>query len=338
MEVLVCLASWPGGEPVSKDTILKTVWAGTFVTEDVLTRSISELRRVFEDNARQPRFIQTIPRRGYRLVAPLEPANGNGPRTTLATRRPMKVKLFAVAGALVLLVIFSGSVLRSWRARATPAETSHADVEPSIEHVQLDLTKDRDVRLATNAGKKWRQRIVKRDPDLKKSTETATTVQDGPKVSRNEDAGTSHVTVESTPPRIESLFQNIPPDVVRTRVRHAVLPAYPAFAIQAHVTGTVEIGLAVSPNGDVYSARVLVGHPMLVNSALEAMRQWRFEPNRVEGELTWSRMRALVRFRVDGTTAVAFAPPMLADSFGDLGSQRDELREATTLPIVPEVR
>jgi TonB family protein len=188
------------------------------------------------------------------------------------------------------------------------------------------------------SGEKGVQRIVTKDPDLKKRTETTVTVQDGSTVSRNEDAGTSHLTAESVPARIESLFQNIPPDVVRTRVRHAVLPVYPAFAIHSHVTGTVEIGLAVSPNGDVYSARVLVGHPMLANSALEAIRQWRFEPNRVEGELTWSRMRALVRYHADGTTAVAFAPPLLADSFGDLGSQRDELREATTLPIVPDAR
>jgi DNA-binding winged helix-turn-helix (wHTH) protein len=44
---------------------------GTFVTDDVLTRCISELRRVFEDNPKKSRFIQTIPKRGYRLIAPV---------------------------------------------------------------------------------------------------------------------------------------------------------------------------------------------------------------------------------------------------------------------------
>jgi TolB-like protein/DNA-binding winged helix-turn-helix (wHTH) protein len=76
MEVLVCLASQPG-EPVSKETILKTVWPDTFVSDDVLVRSISELRRTFEDDAREPRFIQTIPKRGYRLVVPVERVNGS---------------------------------------------------------------------------------------------------------------------------------------------------------------------------------------------------------------------------------------------------------------------
>jgi TolB-like protein/DNA-binding winged helix-turn-helix (wHTH) protein len=75
MSVLVCLAHHPG-EPVSKEQLLQTVWPGTFVGEGVLTRSIFELRRVFEDDVKDPRVIQTIPKRGYRLVAPVVPASG----------------------------------------------------------------------------------------------------------------------------------------------------------------------------------------------------------------------------------------------------------------------
>jgi len=68
MEVLVCLAQHPG-EPIPRERLLQTVWADTFVTDDVLTRSISELRRAFEDDARESTVIQTIPKRGYRLLA-----------------------------------------------------------------------------------------------------------------------------------------------------------------------------------------------------------------------------------------------------------------------------
>jgi adenylate cyclase len=67
MEVLVCLAQHPGAL-LSKEKLLQTVWPETFVTDDVLTRCISELRRVFEDDAREPKIIQTIPKRGYRLL------------------------------------------------------------------------------------------------------------------------------------------------------------------------------------------------------------------------------------------------------------------------------
>ena len=75
MAVLVCLAQHPG-EPILKETLLKMVWPDTFVTDDVLTRSISELRRAFEDDARESTVIQTIPKRGYRLLAPVTLVNG----------------------------------------------------------------------------------------------------------------------------------------------------------------------------------------------------------------------------------------------------------------------
>lgn len=75
MGVLVCLAQH-SGEAVPKEKLLQTVWADTFVTDDVLTRSVSELRKVFEDDAREPKVIQTIPKRGYRLLAPVTFVNG----------------------------------------------------------------------------------------------------------------------------------------------------------------------------------------------------------------------------------------------------------------------
>src|SRR5215469_16619275 len=76
MQVLVTLSDQPG-EVVSKEQIFKRVWPDTFVSDEVLTRSISELRKAFEDNPQEPKYIQTIPKGGYRLVAPVvpEPAN-----------------------------------------------------------------------------------------------------------------------------------------------------------------------------------------------------------------------------------------------------------------------
>ena len=65
MQVLVCLAE-RAGQVVPKDRLMRTVWPDTFVGDDVLTRSISELRRVFGDDAKEPRVIQTIPKSGYR--------------------------------------------------------------------------------------------------------------------------------------------------------------------------------------------------------------------------------------------------------------------------------
>jgi TolB-like protein/DNA-binding winged helix-turn-helix (wHTH) protein/Tfp pilus assembly protein PilF len=78
MQVLVCLAE--AGEVVPKEKLMRTVWPDTYVTDDVLTRSISELRKAFNDDSKHPRFIQTIPKRGYRLLLPalpVEATNGN---------------------------------------------------------------------------------------------------------------------------------------------------------------------------------------------------------------------------------------------------------------------
>jgi TolB-like protein/Flp pilus assembly protein TadD len=59
------------GQLVSKDDLFASVWNDTVVTDDALTSCIQELRRALEDDAKQPRFIETRHRRGYRFVAPL---------------------------------------------------------------------------------------------------------------------------------------------------------------------------------------------------------------------------------------------------------------------------
>lgn len=75
MHVLVCLAERPG-EVVTRQELLDTVWAETVVGEAVLTRSISALRKVFDDDPQDPRVIETILKSGYRFVAPLSFGDG----------------------------------------------------------------------------------------------------------------------------------------------------------------------------------------------------------------------------------------------------------------------
>jgi len=70
LEVLICLAE-VGGQVLSKEKIVRTVWPDTYVSDGILSYSISELRRAFGDDARNPHIIETIPRKGYRLIAPV---------------------------------------------------------------------------------------------------------------------------------------------------------------------------------------------------------------------------------------------------------------------------
>ena len=86
MMVLVCLAE-RAGQMVPKDRLLHSAWADTAVGDDVLTRAVSELRHLFDDDPKQPRVIETIPKSGYRLIAPIDLVSGQGDRS--ATTLPI---------------------------------------------------------------------------------------------------------------------------------------------------------------------------------------------------------------------------------------------------------
>ena len=70
MEVLAYLGE-NADNVVPKSKIIQQVWSGSYVTEEVLTNSIWELRKALGDDAKNPIYIQTVPRRGYRLIAPV---------------------------------------------------------------------------------------------------------------------------------------------------------------------------------------------------------------------------------------------------------------------------
>ncbi|MEO0556720.1 MAG: winged helix-turn-helix domain-containing protein [Bacteroidota bacterium] len=75
MAVLSYLAQH-AGRVVSRDELLDHVWADVVVNEDALTRAVSELRKLFDDDPRAPTVVQTVRGRGYRLIAPVRPAHG----------------------------------------------------------------------------------------------------------------------------------------------------------------------------------------------------------------------------------------------------------------------
>ena len=119
MEVLVCLAK-QAGEVVPKEQLMRTVWADTFVTDEVLTNSIWELRKAFHDDAKNPKVIQTVFKKGYRLIAsvsfegrPLNSGRSSSHRSPCASRPPLdkgglqggsRRKWIGVAIAVALLV------------------------------------------------------------------------------------------------------------------------------------------------------------------------------------------------------------------------------------------
>jgi len=69
--VLECLLRG-AGKILSKDELLDMAWEGTYVGEEALYQAISLLRAALRDDARNPTYIQTVPRRGYRFIGRLE--------------------------------------------------------------------------------------------------------------------------------------------------------------------------------------------------------------------------------------------------------------------------
>jgi TolB-like protein/Tfp pilus assembly protein PilF len=167
MGVLVCLAQH-AGNPVSKDELLQEVWPDTFVTEDALKRCISELRRVLEDDARQPQVIETIPKRGYRLIAAVttgteeasarvDPAKLAGiPKATPVISRRWKHAL--TVGLSAALLIAGGRAIRTRRKSAgaqPPGKTrlvvlpfQNLNGDPAQDYLSAGLTDEITTQLA----------------------------------------------------------------------------------------------------------------------------------------------------------------------------------------------
>jgi len=124
MRVLVCLAEH-GGDVVAKEYLIRTVWPDTFVSDDVLTRCISELRRVFNDDAKDSRVIQTIPKSGYRLIAGLSRQESRKPVRAAQARRH---KLALLAG----IVFLTGVAVGGWWIASTRRGSGGPPQRPAL--------------------------------------------------------------------------------------------------------------------------------------------------------------------------------------------------------------
>ena len=70
-------------------------------------------------------------------------------------------------------------------------------------------------------------------------------------------------------------------EIVR-RAISKVQPAYPDLARKMNLAGTVKVEVVVAPNGTVKEAKVVGGHQVLANAALDAIKKWRFEPTAMQ--------------------------------------------------------
>ena len=71
-------------------------------------------------------------------------------------------------------------------------------------------------------------------------------------------------------------------DTGARKLRNKVAPAYPEMAKRMSVSGAVKLEVVVAANGSVKAVRPLGGHPMLIDAAVSAVKQWRYEPGAEE--------------------------------------------------------
>jgi Tol biopolymer transport system component/DNA-binding winged helix-turn-helix (wHTH) protein len=138
MHVLACLASRPG-EVIPRAALIDVVWSKIIVNEEALTHTISQLRRALGDDPKSPRYIETIHKGGYRLIAPVakgdpteragdahpagggpeEPGPGEGPKR--GPRLLTGIGVFAVLAVLIAIVAFTLQHRRSTPSMLSPS-------------------------------------------------------------------------------------------------------------------------------------------------------------------------------------------------------------------------
>lgn len=115
---------------VTKDELLEAVWTGTFVTPNVLTRAVAQIRKALGENPEDARYIETVAKRGYRFVAPVASAApaGGAPVPSVPVpagvpsepRARRRVFVGAAAALLVLAAVAAAILVRQSRRAASP--------------------------------------------------------------------------------------------------------------------------------------------------------------------------------------------------------------------------
>lgn len=122
MDVLVYFASRPN-EVITREELEQYVWHGALVGYDAVTNTVIKLRKALKDNARQPRIIATIPKKGYQLIAPIHyPGEDNTPvesetdsRTPVSkTRTKTRTWSGLRIGLAILTVMVLTGVILQW--------------------------------------------------------------------------------------------------------------------------------------------------------------------------------------------------------------------------------
>jgi len=153
LRLLLELAAHPG-QAVSLDQLLDRVWAGVIVTPDSVYQAIASLRRLLGDDPKRPRYIATVPRLGYRMVAEVRPSTDEEGGPSPPGRRPPPWAAAVIAAALAISasVVVATTLSVQAHAKAPVAVMPFLDLTDDMDQIKLsdDLTEGVIDRLAKN--------------------------------------------------------------------------------------------------------------------------------------------------------------------------------------------
>lgn len=113
MTVLMVLASH-AGEVVSREQLETSAWPGVVVGYDALASSIIKLRKALGDNSRKPRYIETVSKKGYRLIASVNHEAGIAPAGSHSQSRQFH-KPYLLAGVIIASLLLAAGIALTWK-------------------------------------------------------------------------------------------------------------------------------------------------------------------------------------------------------------------------------
>ena len=134
MELLVCLCA-RAGQVVPKQDLLHAVWDDRFVSDETVKGCFYQLRKILGDNPRRPRFIETLPKRGYRMLVEPVPLEDAAPPTSDADDLYQKGRA-ALSGSPNLATLKQA---RLYFERAVQSDPDHAEALAALAGVYMFL-------------------------------------------------------------------------------------------------------------------------------------------------------------------------------------------------------
>ena len=147
MDLLFLLASEPN-RVFLKEEIYGRLWPGVTVGEDSLARCVSKLRKALADDAEAPRFVETVAKRGYRLIAPVEAvriAPGRPER-----ERTGRVRLAAMSAAALCLLGLSFAAGRLTAPAAVSAGSAGITAEEARRRQLSEMDRAEAIAMEAN--------------------------------------------------------------------------------------------------------------------------------------------------------------------------------------------